>query len=172
VALSRAASSFSTSLHDSALPGALKGAGTAVLEEGGPLAVNGASAASPKLADLLRPYTENARDTHPWREWAEFTGDQRMPGAKSRWTQKGKDLSWVPIRIELTCEVSYDHMQGNRFRHGTHFQSWRPDKPPAPGRTMPEFQPNMSREQFEATGMKTARPKLMYTSRRGRRSKW
>jgi hypothetical protein len=52
VALSRAATSFSDSLHDSALPQALKGAGTAVLEEGGPLAVNGASEASPKLADL------------------------------------------------------------------------------------------------------------------------
>ncbi|MEU1167604.1 MFS transporter, partial [Streptomyces sp. NPDC005921] len=52
VALSRAASGFSDSLHDSALPQALKGAGTAVLEEGGPLAVNGASAASPKLAEL------------------------------------------------------------------------------------------------------------------------
>jgi len=84
-----------------------------------------------KLADLLRPYMENARDAHPWREWAEFTGDQRMPGAKSRWTPKGKDLSWVPIRIELTCEVSYDHLQGDRFRHGTHFKRWRPDKPPA-----------------------------------------
>ncbi|MFJ8489414.1 MFS transporter [Streptomyces sp. NPDC094038] len=52
VALSRATSSFSASLHDSALPQALKGAGAAVLEEGGPLAVNGASAASPKLAEL------------------------------------------------------------------------------------------------------------------------
>ncbi|MEU9348040.1 MFS transporter [Streptomyces sp. NPDC048278] len=52
VALSRAASSFSASLHDSALPQALKGAGTAVLEEGGPLAVNGAAEASPTLADL------------------------------------------------------------------------------------------------------------------------
>ncbi|WP_258574666.1 MFS transporter [Streptomyces shenzhenensis] len=52
VALSRAASSFSDSLAGSALPQALKGAGAAVLEEGGPLAVNGASAASPKLADL------------------------------------------------------------------------------------------------------------------------
>ena len=52
VALSRAASSFSDSLADSPLPQALKGAGAAVLEEGGPLAVNGASAASPKLADL------------------------------------------------------------------------------------------------------------------------
>ncbi|MER6534086.1 MFS transporter [Streptomyces sp900105755] len=52
VALSRAASTFSGTLHDSALPQALKGAGSAVLEEGGPLAVNGASAASPNLADL------------------------------------------------------------------------------------------------------------------------
>lgn len=52
VALSRAASNFSDSLHDSALPGALKGAGTAVLDEGGPLAINGASTTSPKLADL------------------------------------------------------------------------------------------------------------------------
>ncbi len=84
-----------------------------------------------KLADLLKPYMENARDNHPWKDWAEFSGEQRMPGAKSRWTPKGKDLSWVPIRIELTCEVSYDHLQGDRFRHGTHFQRWRPDKPPA-----------------------------------------
>jgi MFS family permease len=52
VALSRAASSFSSSLHGSALPDSLKGAGSAVLQEGGPLAVNGASAASPKLSDL------------------------------------------------------------------------------------------------------------------------
>ncbi|HEU0032213.1 MAG TPA: ATP-dependent DNA ligase [Kofleriaceae bacterium] len=87
-----------------------------------------------KLADLLRPYIEGARDAHPWREWAAFqdeASDQRMPGAKSRWTKKDKDLSWVPIRIELVCEVSYDHLQGDRFRHGTHFKRWRPDKPPA-----------------------------------------
>ncbi len=86
-----------------------------------------------KLADLLRPYTENARETHPWRDWAAFADDaveQRLPGATSRWT-RGKDLSWVPIRIELTCEVSFDHLQGTRFRHGTHFKRWRPDKPPS-----------------------------------------
>ncbi|MEC3998105.1 hypothetical protein VSR01_33295 [Actinacidiphila sp. DG2A-62] len=52
VALSRAASSFSSTLHGSALAGPVKGAGSAVLREGGPLAVGGASAASPKLADL------------------------------------------------------------------------------------------------------------------------
>jgi len=86
-----------------------------------------------KLADLLRPLTEDARASHPWREWAAFQDEateQRRPGATSRWT-RGKDLSWVPIRIELACEVSYDHLQGTRFRHGTHFKRWRPDKPPS-----------------------------------------
>jgi MFS family permease len=52
VALSRASSSFSSTLHGSALAGPVKDAGSAVLREGGPLAVGGASAASPKLADL------------------------------------------------------------------------------------------------------------------------
>jgi ATP-dependent DNA ligase len=90
------------------------------------------------LADLLKPLAEGAREGHPWSSWAEFQeveekegAPQRMPGAKSRWTPKGKDLSWVPIRIERTCEVSYDHLQGDRFRHGTHFKRWRPDKPPS-----------------------------------------
>jgi ATP-dependent DNA ligase len=86
-----------------------------------------------KLADLLKPLAEGARDDHPWRDWAAFqdeASEQRLPGAKSRWT-RGKDLSWVPIKIERTCEVSYDHLQGTRFRHGTHFKRWRPDKPPS-----------------------------------------
>ena len=52
VALSRAADSFSGALHGSALPPALKGAGGAILTQGGPLAVNGASAADPKLTAL------------------------------------------------------------------------------------------------------------------------
>jgi len=53
-----------------------------------------------------------------------------MPGGQSRWSA-GKDLSWEPLRIERTCEVKYDHLQGDRFRHATHFVRWRPDKPPA-----------------------------------------
>jgi ATP-dependent DNA ligase len=55
-------------------------------------------------------------------------GGQRMPGATSRWN-RGKDLSWEPLRIERVCEVAYDHLQGDRFRHATTFQRWRPDKP-------------------------------------------
>jgi ATP-dependent DNA ligase len=53
-----------------------------------------------------------------------------MPGGASRWSH-GKDLSWEPLRIERVCEVKYDHLQGDRFRHATTFLRWRPDKPPA-----------------------------------------
>ena len=69
------------------------------------------------------------------REWAEWAsaGDtdasgQRLPGATSRWN-RGKDLSWEPLRVERVAEVAYDHLQGARFRHGTTFKRWRPDKP-------------------------------------------
>ena len=53
-----------------------------------------------------------------------------MPGATSRWN-RGKDLSWEPLRIERVAEVAYDHLQGDRFRHATTFLRWRPDKQPA-----------------------------------------
>jgi ATP-dependent DNA ligase len=85
-----------------------------------------------KLAVELQPLRENAFDGHPWREWAGAanTDASRMPGAQSRWSA-GKNLSWEPLRIERVCEVKYDHLQGNRFRHAAVFQRWRPDKLPA-----------------------------------------
>ena len=52
-----------------------------------------------------------------------------MPGGQSRWSA-GKDLSWEPLRIERVCEVKYDHLQGDRFRHATIFRRWRPDRKP------------------------------------------
>jgi ATP-dependent DNA ligase len=52
----------------------------------------------------------------------------RHPGG-SRWSV-GKDLSFVPLRLQLVCEVAYDHLQGDRFRHGTTFRRWRPDRDP------------------------------------------
>jgi ATP-dependent DNA ligase len=84
------------------------------------------------LAQELEPLRTNALKNHPWSEWAqpEAHGTQRMPGGQSRWSA-GKDLSWEPIRIERVCEVKYDHMQGDRFRHAAIFLRWRPDKPPA-----------------------------------------
>ena len=57
-------------------------------------------------------------------------GRGRTPGEPSRWTQ-GRDLSWEPLRPELVCEVSFDHLQGERFRHAATFLRWRPDKPPS-----------------------------------------
>jgi ATP-dependent DNA ligase len=85
-----------------------------------------------QLARELAPLRKNALKDHPWREWAEpdGTGGARMPGAQSRWSA-GKDMSWEPLRIERVCEVKYDHLQGDRFRHAAVFQRWRPDKPPA-----------------------------------------
>ena len=75
-------------------------------------------------------------EDHPWREWAEWAtageadaSGQRLPGATSRWN-RGKDLSWEPLRAERVVEVAYDHLQGDRFRHATTFKRWRPDKPP------------------------------------------
>jgi ATP-dependent DNA ligase len=83
------------------------------------------------LAVELSSLRKNALDAHPWRDWAAARGGEmvRMPGAQSRWSA-GKDLSWEPLKIERVCEVKYDHLQGNRFRHGATFLRWRPDKRP------------------------------------------
>ena len=84
-----------------------------------------------RLARELEPLREEALREHPWRRWAEMTqGDARMPGGQSRWSA-GKDLSWEPLRVERVCEVKYDHLQGDRFRHAAVFLRWRPDKGPA-----------------------------------------
>jgi ATP-dependent DNA ligase len=87
-----------------------------------------------ELLEFLAPYRENALAHHPWKNWAEEGasggGEQRMPGAQSRWSQ-GKDLSWEPLRPELVVEVAYEHMQGDRFRHMAHFRRWRTDKTPS-----------------------------------------
>jgi ATP-dependent DNA ligase len=83
-----------------------------------------------QLAKELAPLRKNAMANHPWRDWAGAgAGSSRMPGAQSRWSA-GKNLSWEPLRIERVCEVKYDHMQGDRFRHAAIFLRWRPDKPP------------------------------------------
>jgi ATP-dependent DNA ligase len=92
------------------------------------------NAARVQLVSELAPLREHALEGHPWRDWAEAQEDadakgQRLPGATSRWN-RGKDLSWEPLRPERVCEVAYDHMQGTRFRHAAQFLRWRPDKRP------------------------------------------
>src|SRR5580704_3381583 len=51
------------------------------------------------------------------------------PGGPSRWSTE-RSGEWQPLRPELVVEVSYDHVSGDRFRHGTRLLRWRPDKAP------------------------------------------
>jgi ATP-dependent DNA ligase len=82
------------------------------------------------LAAELQPLRSNALASHPWKEWAAAGGEPtRMPGGQSRWSA-GKDMSWEPLRVERVCEVKYDHMQGDRFRHAAVFLRWRADRRP------------------------------------------
>ena len=73
------------------------------------------------VADKVRPYISG--------DESQSFGQGRTPGTPSRWTA-GKDVSWVRLRPELVCEVAFDHLQGDRFRHASTFRRWRPDKPP------------------------------------------
>ena len=56
-----------------------------------------------------------------------FTG--QAPGGPSRWSTK-RSSEWTPLDPQLVVEVSFDHTTGRRFRHGTSFLRWRPDKAP------------------------------------------
>ena len=77
-----------------------------------------------------RTATRGANGPSGRRLGAADASGQRLPGATIRWN-RGKDLSWEPLRPERVAEVAYDHLQGDRFRHATTFKRWRPDKPPA-----------------------------------------
>ena len=59
----------------------------------------------------------------------EHLGAGRSPGGESRWS-RGKELDWTAVRPEIVCEVRYDKMESDRFRHGTRFLRFRPDKEP------------------------------------------
>lgn len=56
-----------------------------------------------------------------------FTG--RAPGGPSRWSTE-RSTQWEPLEPKLVIEVQYDHFTSERFRHGTRFIRWRPDKSP------------------------------------------
>ena len=72
-----------------------------------------------KLLERLKPLEEGGN----------AFGQGRTPGAPSRWSS-GKELSWIQLRPELVCEVTFDYMQGDRFRHAAGFLRWRIDKAP------------------------------------------
>jgi ATP-dependent DNA ligase len=78
-----------------------------------------------------------------------FTGD--APGGPSRWSNE-RSADWHPLRPELIAEVRYDHVTGHRFRHGTKFLRWRPDKAPEQCRMdqlAHELRPAILEEQLE-----------------------
>jgi ATP-dependent DNA ligase len=56
-------------------------------------------------------------------------GDARVPGGPSRWSGS-KAMDWIPVTPGVVVEISYDQLEGGRFRHATRFERWRPDKPP------------------------------------------
>ena len=84
-----------------------------------------------ELLDELAPIGLRPGDAHPWHAWidAQAHSDQRLPGGFSRWNA-GKDLSFVPVRVERVVEVRFGQLEGGRFRHGVQFVRWRPDRTP------------------------------------------
>ena len=81
------------------------------------------------LFEELQP-VRTELDQHPWGQDV-LTAAARTPRAAetSRWN-RGKDLSFVPLRPERVLEVAYDHMEGPRLRHTAQFRRWRPDRDP------------------------------------------
>jgi ATP-dependent DNA ligase len=82
-----------------------------------------------ELVSFLEPYRAEDGDSDGF-------GKGRTPGAPSRWTGD-RDMTWVRLRPELVCEVTFDYLQGKpgqpgaRFRHAATFRRWRHDKAPA-----------------------------------------
>ena len=79
-----------------------------------------------------------------------FTGN--APGGPSRWSN-ARSMEWEPLRHELVVEVRYDQVTGRRFRHGTGFLRWRPDKDPKQctfDQLAPELRPSELAELFAA----------------------
>jgi ATP-dependent DNA ligase len=81
-----------------------------------------------ELVEELAPLAVAEGGEHPW--LGEDSGEHRRPGALNRWNA-GKDKSFVPLRPERVCEVRYDQLQADRFRHSARFLRWRPDREPA-----------------------------------------
>jgi ATP-dependent DNA ligase len=82
-----------------------------------------------ELAAELGPLALPDGADHPW-SWIAAPGTSgRKPGMESRWN-RGRSLDWLPLAPDRVCEVGYDHLQGDRFRHATTFRRWRPDRSP------------------------------------------
>jgi len=101
-----------------------------------PASTSGSRSPSPcsgqaDLADELKPLRDGRPHGHPWAEWARAEAHMtpRLPGAWAAGTRR-RTFSWTPLRPELVCEVTYEHIEGFRFRDTAHFQRWRADHDP------------------------------------------
>ena len=83
-----------------------------------------------ELRDELAPLVTDLHG-HPWEHGFGLEGGAlgRLKGTAGRWTP---DLprDWLPVRPDRVAEVSYDHVEGRRFRHPGRFVRWRPDRDP------------------------------------------
>jgi len=96
-----------------------------------------------------------------------FTGN--APGGPSRWSTE-RTGQWEPLRPTLVVEVRYDQVTGRRFRHGTGFLRWRPDKAPQDctfDQLAPELRPSELNELFSAARSRrdTRRPSARRSGR-------
>ena len=79
-----------------------------------------------KLKSILTPLI--AKESSSTASGSGFTG--KAPGGPSRWAREDRNTEWFPLKHKLVGEFQYDHFSGGRFRHGTKFLRWRPDKGP------------------------------------------
>jgi ATP-dependent DNA ligase len=99
------------------------------------------------------PSGERSRLTQELEDLVEppgFTGN--APGGPSRWN-RGRSVPWQPLRPLLVVEVRYDQVTAGRFRHGTGFVRWRPDKDPRQctfEQLAPELRPSQLDELFKS----------------------
>jgi ATP-dependent DNA ligase len=94
------------------------------------LASSFAEAERPRLLETLSPLAIPL-EQHPWENGFLLDGSPmgRMKGAAARWTPE-MGLDWIPVAPSLVCEVAYDHLDGDRFRHPARFRRFRPDREP------------------------------------------
>ena len=86
---------------------------------------------------------EAMRDENPF--------EVRVPGGPSRWATE-RSGEWQPLRPELVCEVEYDYFSQGRFRHGSKFLRWRPDKAPRQC-TMEQVKPETRKQKAEISSL-------------------
>jgi ATP-dependent DNA ligase len=94
------------------------------------LASSFTEAERPRLLETLAPLAIPL-EQHPWRDGFLLGGSPmgRMAGAAARWTPDMR-LDWIPLEPTLVCEVVYDHLDVDRFRHPARFRRFRPDRDP------------------------------------------